>query len=158
MAASFWVADCYEVFGIFACFLPFLTHPHIGVASCVLFRLTEASKLADMCLMLCCIQVLRFLASLRKLYITCARCLSTYLLLGCCPRVRRGSRKTALGLLYNWVREWQRRLAEVRTTTTIAILVVPAFYCYAVIVAGCGNLCFDCLQITQLAWVIYCTC
>ena len=114
MAASFWVADRYQVFGVFARFLPFLTHPHIGVASCVLFRLTEASKLADMCLTLCCIQVLRFLASLRKLYITCERCLSTYLLLGCCPRVRRGSRKTALGVLYNWVREWQRRLAEVK--------------------------------------------
>ena len=48
MAASFWVADRYQVFGVFARFLPFLTHPHIGVASCVLFRPTEASKLAAM--------------------------------------------------------------------------------------------------------------
>ena len=48
MAASFWVADRYQVFGAFVRFLPFLTHPHIGVASCMLFCLTEASKLAAM--------------------------------------------------------------------------------------------------------------
>ena len=48
MAAGLWVADRYHLFSVFARFLAFVLHPHIGVAGCLIFRLKYIRQLAGL--------------------------------------------------------------------------------------------------------------
>ena len=157
MAASLWVADRYQVFGVFAHFLPSVLHPHIGVTGCMLFHLSEASKLAGMSDTLFASKSYVFwpLCASSTLPVS-AVCLPT-----CCSVAALACDVAVAKLLWGCCTIGFASGSVDLQKSNDHHYCHPGGPCFLLL---CCCSCkvwqplFDCLQITQLAWVIYCTC